>query len=113
MVISPGHNVPDYVGWCAREDSNLHGFRHQHLKLACMPISPRALKTKPETYPSLKINSRHFRKDIQSDPNANSNSKFESSVTNFNSHVFNGFITFSQAWKPAIFLRVSAALGVF
>ncbi len=26
--------------WCPRQDSNLHSFRHQHLKLACLPIPP-------------------------------------------------------------------------
>ena len=27
-----------YIHWCARLDSNQHAFRHQHLKLAFLPI---------------------------------------------------------------------------
>ena len=26
--------------WCPQQDSNLHGFRHQILSLACLPIPP-------------------------------------------------------------------------
>ena len=29
--------------WCRRRDSNSHSFRHYHLKIACLPISPRRL----------------------------------------------------------------------
>ncbi|MFM1770261.1 MAG: hypothetical protein RJA22_2790 [Verrucomicrobiota bacterium] len=28
--------------WCAWQDLNLHGFRHYHLKVACLPIPPHA-----------------------------------------------------------------------
>jgi hypothetical protein len=31
--------------WCRRRDSNSHSFRHYPLKIACLPISPRRLKT--------------------------------------------------------------------
>ena len=30
--------------WCARQDLNLHGFPHYHLKVARLPISPYAHK---------------------------------------------------------------------
>ena len=30
------------VSWCARQDLNLHALRHYHLKVARLPISPRA-----------------------------------------------------------------------
>ena len=30
------------VVWCARQDLNLHAFRHYHLKVARLPIPPRA-----------------------------------------------------------------------
>lgn len=32
---------PREIG-CARQDLNLHAFRHYHLKVACLPIPPRA-----------------------------------------------------------------------
>jgi hypothetical protein len=28
--------------WCAWQDLNLHGLRHYHLKVACLPIPPQA-----------------------------------------------------------------------
>ena len=31
------------VIWCRRRDSNSQSFRHYHLKIACLPISPRRL----------------------------------------------------------------------
>lgn len=33
--------VPSKI-WCAWQDLNLHGFRHYHLKVACLPIPPHA-----------------------------------------------------------------------
>ena len=38
--------------WCDREDLNLHTLRHQSLKLACLPISPRSHLTSKITGPA-------------------------------------------------------------
>ncbi len=44
--VSEGENRGDVVNtnWCARQDLNLHALRHYHLKVACLPIPPRARK---------------------------------------------------------------------
>ncbi len=39
-LVKPAHEVRRlYFIWCPREDSNLHAFRHIHLKDDCLPIS--------------------------------------------------------------------------
>ena len=35
------------IEWCARQDLNLHALRHYHLKVARLPIPPRARDLQP------------------------------------------------------------------
>ncbi len=41
--------------WCRRRDSNSHSFRHYHLKIACLPISPRRLHFCVQQVPDINL----------------------------------------------------------